>query len=296
MRGYRRPLAWLAMAMVVGLWLLAAGGHLRARSAVYALLRDYRRSALLASAHGWRTRESSHFTVLYAPHDAEAAELVLEAAEAAYTPVVKALGYAPPERSVVIVDPDRESLRRAFGWGQGESATGVYYGGVIRVLSPSAWIAGDTLEQRRALFRRLNPLTHEYTHLVLDYLTGGNYPRWFTEGLAQRIEYQTTGYRWLERGSTLRQRLYTLEEMDEGFDHLPNQALAYRQSHLLVDHLVERCGEAGLRRLLAGLAAGRSFTAAMEAACRFGPADLERSWRAWVHTHADALDREVPGR
>lgn len=292
---YRRLLTWLVLA-ATGAWLAGAGGYVRVRSAGYTWLREYRRAALVAAADPWLSRESAHFTVYYAPYDAEAADMVLEAAEAAYRPVVDALGHAPPGKTLVLVDPDRESLRRAFGWAQGESATGVYYGGVIRVLSPSAWVMGATPEQRRAAFRRLNPLTHEFTHLVLDYQTDGNYPRWFTEGLAQRLEYHRTGYRWLEHESTLRQRLYRLSELDQRFDRLPNQALAYRQSHLLVDHLVDRCGEAGLRRLLARLSARQAFPRALEGACGFGPEPLERSWRQWVQAHLDDLDAAVPRR
>lgn len=295
MSRHRRHLVWwVALAALVGAGLAGDRGYLWLRSGAYASLRWWQRAVVTAAADRWLVREGAHFRVLYTPGDAEAADLVLDAAEAAYGFVVPALGHTPPDRTLVVVEPDRESLRRTFGWGQGESATGVYHGGVIRVLSPAAWVHGDTPHRRRELFRRLNPLTHEFTHLVLDYRTDGNYPRWFTEGLAQRLEYQATGYRWLERGSTLRQRLYTLAELEGQFDRLPNQALAYRQSHLLVDHLVDRCGLFGFRQLLDGLAARFPFPRALAAACGFGPAELERSWRQWVQAGLDTLEAGVP--
>lgn len=50
--------------------------------------------------------------------------------------------------------------------------------------------------------------------------------RWFTEGLAQRIEYQVSGYLWIEQDSTLRQKLYSLDELEKRFDRLSNQPLA----------------------------------------------------------------------
>ncbi len=293
MYAYRRHVVWLVL-VAVGSWLVLGHGYVHTRSALYALIREYRRITLIQAKDHWQSLEGRHFRVFYTPGDREGAILVLEAAETAHAPVVQAFDYIPAKRTVIVVHPNRETLRQAFGWAQGDSATGVYFGGVIRVLSPTVWISGETPAQRRGIFQKVNPLTHEYTHLVLDYLTDGNYPRWFTEGLAQRLEYQATGYRWLERGSTLRQRLYTLAELTDQFDELPNQALAYRQSHLLVDYLAESCGAGGLQRVVAGLAGKRPFDQALRDACGVGPGALERQWLRWIEAHRDTLDTGVP--
>lgn len=286
----RRLMGLLAIAAL----LAACAWPARTRGLAYRAVRAGARLWVVHTLPGYQRLEGPHFTVYYPPGADSAARMVLEAAEASYGPVVAALGYRPPGKAPVVVHPDRRSLAAAFGWAQGEAATGVYWAGVIRVLSPDAWIHGRSEAQRRELFRRLHPLAHEFTHYVLDYRTDGNYPRWFTEGLAQWMEYRVTGYRWLVPAASLRQPLYSLADLEERFDQLPNQALAYRQSYLLVDHLVHRCGAGGMDRLLDHLAGGRPFAKALAAACGMDLDSFARDWERWVQDHLDQLEEEIP--
>lgn len=137
---------------------------------------------------------------------------------------------------------------------------GVYWAGVIRVLSPKAWIEGEDLAAR---FQSEGPIAHEYAHFVVDYLASGNYPRWLTEGIAQRIERKITGY---EMPLTGTETFYPVEDMDSKFDLLPNQSMAYRQSLAMVDFFVLTFGQDPLYYVLQELEKGRSLDQAFQTA------------------------------
>lgn len=283
----------LLITLLAGLW--SESVHVQVRSGLYTLFRTAQQSAVLAGALRMPALTGAHFVVYYPPGEESAARLVLEAAERVFEPTVQQVGYRPAGRIPVLMHPDRQSIRDVFGWAEGQSATGVYWAGVIRVLSPAVWVYAPTEEEWAERFRALNPLAHEFTHYLLDYMSGGNYPRWYTEGLAQLVEADVTGYMWLEPASSLRQPLYTLAELEGDFDALPNQALAYRQSHLLVRYLSERCGEGGLQRLNALLATAPSVNSAVAAECGLPAGSLEPGWRAWVRVHDADLEAELQG-
>ena len=112
----------------------------------------------------------------------------------AVEPVNKRLGFNPQGKSLVLIYPTREALGKSFGWAADQSAMGVYWAGVIRVLSPMAWVESAVTSEVEKEFRSSGPMVHEYTHLVVDYITRGNYTRWLTEGVAQYVERDITGF------------------------------------------------------------------------------------------------------
>jgi len=244
----------------------------------------------LAGLTGYQEKESAHFVLWYTPSDEAVADLVLETAEWIYEPVTARMGAAPEEQVPLVLYPDRKTLRQDFGWGTGNSAVGIYWRGTIRLLSPTAWIYAESPEQLRASYRRLNPIAHELTHYLLDYMTDGNYPHWFSEGLAQWIEYQVTGYLWIEPQSSLNQELYSYTDLQRRFDELPNQPLAYRQAHLLVAYLVHRFGGESLDGVVARLARGESFAAALQRETGLLPPAFFAEWLQWVQTDLESVE------
>lgn len=254
-------LLWLSViSLVLVGWLHSP----QPRAAIYRFYRDQGRDQALESLEGYEVRRSERFALYYQASDDDLADLVLQTAEGLYDAVMLQVGHAPSGRVPLILYPTRPQLRQAFGWGNDQSALGVYWRGTIRLLSPRAWVDEEDAERFAETYRQLNPLAHELTHYVLDDLTNGNYPHWFTEGLAQRVEYLQTGYLWLEARSSLDQRLYTLSELEDRFERLPNQPLAYRQSYLLVSHMAETYGVEGLSALIDRLGAGVPFDRAVE--------------------------------
>jgi hypothetical protein len=260
------------------------------REAVYSLYRERGRSRALSAVTDYAVERGQFVDVYYTESDSDVADWIVQTADKVYGPVTQAVGFRPSGKVPVIVYPSRDDMRQAFGWGNGESALGVYWSGTVRVLSPNVWIHERTEKDKRQAFQRLNPLAHELTHYVLDYLTSGNYPRWFTEGLAQRVEYKVTGYLWIEPESTLRQDLYSLADLTDHYDQLQNQPLAYRESFLLVDFFARHYGEKTLSDLVEQLGEGTPFEVAVPAATGDSMASVYSQWHDWVHANLEALD------
>lgn len=230
----------------------------------------------------WPWLESNTFHVRYPADEVQTALWVAAEADRASLLVDKLL----PHRQVshkpwLVIIPEQEFFRQAFGWGEGTGALGVYLAETVKVLSPAAWEWVDEAE-RPTVFTHQGPLVHEYTHYVLDIRTGGNYTRWFSEGLAQLLEYQILGYEWLEDGSSLKNPLYSLGEMDTSFDSLPNQALAYRQALSKVSYLEELQGMEGINDFIDRLAGGVPFYLALQDVYGLDKASLVHDWAQWA--------------
>ncbi len=228
------------------------------------------------------TKETSHFIIRYTEGDADIVDMVATAAEAAYAPVTTTLNYKPGGKSLILIYADRQTMKQAYGWAGDTSAMGFYWGGVIQILSPKAWMKNSRSTEE---FITTGPLAHEYTHLVLDYMAKGNYTRWFTEGLAQYMEYKANGYEWITANNRLTGQLYTMAEMDRDFDSLPNQALAYRQSLAAVRYIAEVHGEAKLSQVLTYLRAGVSVDKAIEKSLGMDYATYESMVNLWAQGH-----------
>ncbi|OPX84490.1 MAG: hypothetical protein A4E53_04274 [Pelotomaculum sp. PtaB.Bin104] len=245
-------------------------GTVREFIKVYTMLKD------------WRSEEiySEHFRVRFMPGNRAEAELVLEATEFFYYPVMKDFNYSPRTRIPVIIYSSREALNKSFGWDAKENAMGVYWAGTIRVLSPRAWAGGADMDKLKETFFSSGPVAHELTHLVVDYLTGGNYPRWFTEGVAQYEEYKLTGFVFRNTADLLRQSHYSIGELDD-FDNLPNQAQAYSESFSAVLYIVQNYGEDTLMELFNKLGEGNNFSEAMEKAMGINVQEFDLKWQEW---------------
>ena len=118
--------------------------------------------------------------------------MVMDEAERVYRPLGEFFDCLPNDRVPILIYPDRVSLNRIFGWGNDESAMGVYWAGVIRILSPrSGWkICRLTTTTGVPGQGPMGPRIHSPAGGLQ---TAGNYPRWLTEGLAQYAESALLG-------------------------------------------------------------------------------------------------------
>lgn len=248
----------------------------------YEAFREAAKINIMLRTWGWDSLEGEIFLVRHRPGDKAGANLVLEAAEKFYPQVAGEFDYQGKSKIPIIVYPSKEELNASFGWPASESAMGVYWGGVIRVLSPEVWISPGDPEEMTGIFMESGPIAHELTHLVVDYLARGNYTRWFTEGLAQYQEYKLTGFLFDDPVGSLEQELYPLGELDRGFDALPNQSLAYRQSLSAVEYIVEFYGEDRLHKIISTLGRGQSMNQALMQVLGTDLEQFENQWHLWL--------------
>ena len=251
------------------------------KSIAYTAFRSLYKYGIGFQTRDWERLTGEHFEVRYLPGDAGIAKMVLETAERFVEPVNSRLDYVPKGRMLVLLYPDRESLGESFGWSANQSAMGVYWAGVIRVLSPSAWIENAAAVELAEEFRSTGPMVHEYTHLAVDYIARGNYPRWLTEGVAQYVERDVTGFILWEPLVHHNEEWIPLEKLDSCFDNALSQSKAYRQSLAMLDCLVEKHGPDSFLRILRRLGQGANLNVAWKAETGKSLEEFQRDFLHW---------------
>lgn len=246
---------------------------------LYPLVRMAAYTKMDMQTSAMKSTETEHFVIKYTPEDEQSVTIVSAAAEEAYSHVVNSFQYNPKRKPLIVIYPTKQDMTKLMGQLGSEGAMGVYWGGVIQVLSPKAWLKSDKLDQD---YINDGPMVHELTHLVFDYMTNGNYPRWFTEGLAQYQEYKTHGFEWITANNDLTRKVYSMAEIDEKFDDLPNQSLAYRQSLAAVRYIAEVHGEDSLRLIIKSLQAGNSLPKSINTVLGISYDEYARSWPEWA--------------
>jgi hypothetical protein len=205
--------------------------------------------------------QTDHYIIKYLPIDQEYVTMVAGAAEEAYSSVTDRLGQEPGQQTTIVIYPDNKSLAASFGWDKDEKALGVYWGGTIRILSPGAWLSSPFQRER---FIKEGPMVHEFTHLMVDEMTKGNYNRWWTEGVAQYTEKKITGFEFAAPFNGKQPfYYYTLDNLDKNFDKL-DQSVSYWEALQAVDFIVNNYGEDKIFTIIHGLSQGDSMTRAIE--------------------------------
>jgi tetratricopeptide (TPR) repeat protein len=142
-------------------------------------------------------------------------------------------------------------------------ALGATFGRVVTMDSPKAR-PSDRFQWEATLW-------HELAHVVTLQMSNQRVPRWLTEGISVYEEKRARA-EWgremevefasmLEHGATLK-----LKDLDAGFTDPKTISLAYYEASLLVEHLVQAYGDAGVRKLLRAYGQGLSTPDALRTA------------------------------
>lgn len=177
-----------------------------------------------------------------------------------------------PKNLNLVVYPNSMEMNKGLKLPSGDRTLGAYYGGNIFVLSPSTLNKGSQELE--------NVIIHEYTHLLVEKITQGNHPLWFSEGMALYLEYILTGYEWGEDSNFLRDSNLTMEQLEKEFNRIdPN--ISYRESFLRVQFLEERFGYASLIEIMEDMGKNHSYNQSIENVLNIDAKALEDQFKLW---------------
>ncbi|MAB83448.1 MAG: hypothetical protein CMJ24_08435 [Phycisphaerae bacterium] len=223
---------------------------------------------LLREIQEYEVVETEHFEIRFSPGTDEA--LVRDmprGLESIHEQVAERFGWEPRERTVVEVLPDHERFAvRVVGMPDVHTMAACT-GPVIAMEVPRRTMPGRHMGR----WDWEHVLQHEYTHTVTLERTRNRIPLWCTEGLAVFMEPAPRD--WTTRRMLADEwrngTLLAPDELNWAFVRPvrpQDRGLAYAQSWLMIENLLERFGEQGLQRLLDQYRDGVPESAAFPAA------------------------------
>ncbi len=237
------------------------------KPATVALVEGAERIRLQRLTAGYGIKETEDFIIRFPIEDTDIVHRVEAQAKPQLRLVTEYFGYSPKKKIYLNVYHDNHYFQKGLRLPDGGTTLGAYYAGTVNVLSPKAWgDEGAAAEQGLYI--------HEFTHLIMADMASGNYPTWFTEGMALYQEYINTGFEW-GKEYIFYHMPYSLKELTFHFDSL-DQYLAYKQSLILVKMTMELEGKEGILRLFEALRNGTPFDRAFNETFGYRPEDLYR--------------------
>ncbi len=212
--------------------------------------------------------QGSHFTVLFeGPAEQELAQRAVDILESAYWRLGSAL-FAYPIDVVTVVLYTQEQFRditRSPAW------SGGLFDGRIRV--PVRGALADPGELERVL-------THEYTHAVVRSVAPTGAPTWLNEGLA--VVFETGGLDLARREVAKATAFIPLAELQASFGSLPADRvpLAYAESAMAVQAIIDKAGTPALMALLGDVGTGIAFDSAFANRVGVPFTEFARDWQA----------------
>ncbi len=273
----------------LGMHLLRTGDETAARTALDAAFRrdpfdvvTYNSLSMLDTLDRFQTITTDDGLILKI-HPEEVAlmrEPVEQLARKALADLGKRYNVIPKGPVLIEMFPKHDDFAvRTLGLPGMVGALGACFGRVVTLDSPRARPPGS--------FNWAATLWHELAHVVTLQLSNQRVPRWLTEG-ASVFEERRADASWGREGEIDFLRAYAagkaipLASLNAAFTDGRTIGLAYHQSSLLVEHLVERFGDAGVQKLLAGYGRGLAQDAAFSAAFGVDLANLQTSFDAFL--------------
>lgn len=213
----------------------------------------------------FQANDTGHFRLKFDLSENAALGAVVSAIlEEAYTLIGAEFHHFPADPVVVILYT-KEQFRSVSGsphWSRG------VYDGKIRI--PVGGVNERTEELEDVIF-------HEYTHVMVNYITRGRCPTWLNEGLAQYKEPSSDGGKRALLGTLRRVDLVPLSQLEGSFLKLPGGAarIAYAQAYAAVLYVAETYSFYHLRSILERIGAGDKPEEALRKVLHFGYPGLQ---------------------
>jgi len=168
------------------------------------------------------------------------------------------------------------------------------------------WIGGMSFwENQRTIIIGIDPgneaygkttIAHELAHVAVNSIMGGCYamiPLWLNEGIAVYSEGPPDPqYAQLIDRAVYYDELFSLRSISEEYQEIDGDpSLTYAESLSVVQFLVNRYGQAKIRRVLQALGEGYTYDPALEGAFGLDMDGLEDAWRKSIG--ADPLPKKT---
>jgi len=196
-------------------------------------------------------------------------------------------GFTPKGPILIEMFPKHDDFAvRTLGLPGMLGALGACFGQVVTLDSPRA--------RKPGTFNWGSTLWHELAHVITLQLSDQRIPRWLTEGISV-FEEKRARRDWgreqeLEFADALnRGKVLTLKTLNSGFSDPRTISLAYFEASVLVEHIIERFGEARLKALVQSFATGIDTEAALPKVLGVDIDDLQVSFDAFVDRNFRAL-------
>lgn len=220
----------------------------------YPLIKNYQQKKIIGSLNHYKTVNTEHFTIYFKEGEESISKATGDIIEKHYDYICSTFNHYPERNIPIIIYEKEEDLIQSINLDKNLPApVGVYYSGTINLLSPKNWMEEDNLIEE---YKRINPVIHEFTHLIVDEKTKGNYPLWLTEGLALFMEESTMGIEWNEGiGQTSD---ITLKDLNNNFENIDFE-ISYRKSYETIVYLDSQYEFDNINLLLDNLGIGTNI-------------------------------------
>jgi tetratricopeptide (TPR) repeat protein len=237
----------------------------------------------------FQTIEEDPFVVRFHPDELPVLrEYALPLAHRALAEMTARYGFTPEAPILIEIFPQHDDFAvRNLGLPGMIGALGACFGRVVTMDSPTAREPGT--------FSWEETLWHELGHVITLQMSNNRVPRWLSEG-ASVYEERRASDEWGREfevpfaQAMLEDKILSLEDLNAGFTDPQLISLAYYEASLLVEHIVDTYGQAGLSALLRAYGEGledeealrQSLGAEMDELQEAFDASLERKFQPVV--------------
>jgi tetratricopeptide (TPR) repeat protein len=187
--------------------------------------------------------------------------------------------------------PDHDDFAvRTIGLPGFIGALGACFGRVVTLDSPTARAPGD--------FNWRETLWHEMAHVITLQLSNNRIPRWLSEGISvweERRGQAEWGHE-MEVSfvqAMLEDRVLPLAELNAAFSNPRTINLAYYESSLVVEHIVDTYGEAALRRVVEAYGRGLDTEEIVQEVLGVGLDGLQATFESGIDRQFAGLRRAL---
>jgi len=206
---------------------------------------------------------NSEYTIRLSPAVVEGNfDAVLQAKEDYLALMDDYFGISPSPPLVIVLS--MTELNSFVGGGHSLTSAGAYVRGVILLgMDESGSVSPGT-----------ETLVHELGHYYVDILARGNYPTWYSEGVAQLMEHHYLDKLWFDGIKDNDYYKYSITELSGDFYNLEDLISAYVLAYKLVLAIEDIGGVRANQLILRDLGKGVSFSNAMEIHIGLNPDEL----------------------